>query len=198
MPHPLRRLVLTAGTGLLLVSCADDGGTVRVGPPAGSGSSDAGGSALPNSDLGQVATEPDLVAAVAAYRAHVLKEAATIRAKTTMLTGAVRAGDLTRAAYAPSRLSWERIEPIAGLVPELDGMLDSRADDVSGVDDSQWTGWHRIEYLPWQRNGTGSARPFADRLDEDLVTLERRLKTVTITPKAIALGAGSLIEEVSQ
>jgi len=48
---------------------------------------------------------------------------------------------------------------------------------------------------------TGTAaggKPLADRLDTDLGTLETRLRTIEITPKAVALGAGELIEEVSK
>ena len=82
----------------------------------------------------------------------------------------MRAGDVeaAKAAYAPSRVSWERIEPIAGLVPDIDGATDSRVDDFEGVDDPNFTGWHRLEYLLWEQNTTEGGAEFADKLDADL------------------------------
>ena len=73
----------------------------------------------------------------------------------------MRAGNLqaARAAYAPSREGWERIEPIAGLIEEIDGAVDSRVDDFAGPNDPAFTGWHRLEYLLWQRNTTEGAAP---------------------------------------
>ena len=58
------------------------------------------------------------------------------------------AGDddrLTRALYAPTRMHWERIEPVA----ESRGprsQLDLRGGPRRGRD---WTGWHRIEKDLW-------------------------------------------------
>ena len=40
-----------------------------------------------------------------------------------------------RRRFAPSRVRWERIEPIAGQVTEIDGKVDARVDDFEGVDD---------------------------------------------------------------
>jgi iron uptake system component EfeO len=90
------------------------------------------------------------------------------------------------------------IEPIAGLVPNIDGSVDSRVDDFAGVNDPKWTGWHKLEYLLWERNTTSGGAALADKLDKDLATLDTQIKTVDITPKAVALGAGELIEEVSE
>jgi iron uptake system component EfeO len=33
-------------------------------------------------------------------------------------------------------------------------------------------GWHRLEYLLWVRNTATGAKPFANRLDQDLPTLQ--------------------------
>ena len=68
----------------------------------------------------------------------------------------MRAGDLeaAKAAYAPSREAWERIEPIAGLIEEIDGAVDARVDDFEGPNDPTFTGWHRLEYLLWEKNTT--------------------------------------------
>jgi iron uptake system component EfeO len=54
-----------------------------------------------------------------------------------------------------------------------------------------------LEYLLFARNTTTGGATLADRLDKDLATLEMKIKAVEITPKAVALGAGQLIEEVS-
>ena len=89
------------------------------------------------------------------------------------------------------------IEPIAGLVPDIDSAVDSRVDDFASVNDPKWTGWHKLEYLLWVKNTTSGGAALADKLDKDLATLDTKIKTVEITPKAVALGAGELIEEVS-
>ena len=129
-----------------------------------------------------------------------LGEVATLRQETKLFTDAVRAGDVAEAKeqFAPSRVSWERIEPIAGLVEDIDSAVDARVDDFANEDDPKWTGWHKLEYLLWVKNTASGGKPLADKLDKDLGTLETQLKTVEITPKAVALGAGELIEEVSK
>lgn len=146
------------------------------------------------------AVEADLAAGAEQYRSYVLGEVAGLRTAARTLTDAVRAGDLegARAAYAPSRVGWERIEPIAGVVEELDGRLDARVDDFAGVDDPAFTGWHRLEHLLFERGTTDGGAPFADQLDADLVVLERELAEVPLTPLDVARGAGELVEEVTR
>jgi iron uptake system component EfeO len=191
-------LALTAALGLL-AGCADDGGSVRS-EGGGSGSGSGSGSGLSGSDLGTQSTDKDVTAAVAKYETYVRGEVATLRTKTKLFTDAVRAGDVAEAKkqYAPSRVSWERIEPIAGLVEEIDGAVDARVDDFADENDPAWTGWHKLEYLLWEKNTAAGGKPLADKLDKDLGTLQSQLATIDITPKAVALGAGELIEEVSK
>jgi len=137
--------------------------------------------------------------AVTAYQAYVQEQAQLTQAETLELTDAVRAGDLQAAqeAYAPSREGWERIEPIAGLIPELDGQLDSRVDDFEGVEDPEFTGWHRVEYLLFEEETTDGAAEFADQLDADLATLSDEIESLDIPAAAVPVGASELIEEVS-
>jgi iron uptake system component EfeO len=194
-------LALAASLGLL-GACSDDGGTVRSEGGAGSTGSGSGGSGsgLSGSDLGTQSADKAVTAAVVAYEAYVTGEVTSLRVATRKFTDAVRAGDVAEAKrqYAPSRVSWERIEPIAGLVEEIDGKVDARVDDFANENDPKWTGWHRLEYLLWEKGTAAGGRPFADRLDRDLGTLATQLETIDITPKAVALGAGELIEEVSE
>jgi iron uptake system component EfeO len=65
------------------------------------------------------------------------------------------------------------------------------------VDDPDFTGWHRIEYILWNLGTTEGAVPFADQLDADLQTLESELAGTEIPPAALAVGSSELIEEVS-
>ena len=116
-----------------------------------------------------------------------------------MFTDAVRAGNLKAAqdAFAPSRQPWERIEPIAGLVEDTDAKTDSRVDDFANVDDPAFTGWHRLEYLLFEKNTTEGGAPFADQLDADIANLQKQLPSVEVKPIDVANGAAELIEEVS-
>jgi iron uptake system component EfeO len=140
-----------------------------------------------------------VTSAVADYQAWVIEQVDLTIAATETFTDAVRAGDLegAKAAYAPSRQGWERIEPIAGLVEEIDGAVDARVDDFEGIDDPAFTGWHRLEYLLWEQGTTDGGAPFADQLDADLQTLQTELADIEIPPAALAVGSSELIEEVS-
>ena len=129
-----------------------------------------------------------------------LGEASTLIEETAAFTDAVRAGemDAAKAAYAPSRYHWETIEPIAGLVEEIDGAVDARVDDFADENDPAWTGWHRIEYLLWEAGDVDAAAPFADQLDADIATLNDQLAQLELPPAAVAMGAAELVEEVSE
>ncbi|HJT93983.1 MAG TPA: EfeM/EfeO family lipoprotein [Mycobacterium sp.] len=147
--------------------------------------------AAPNPLADKAATE---------YKAYAVAQIGELVGLVKVLTDAVRAGDLKAAqdAYAPSRAPWERIEPLAGLVEEIDGKVDARVDDFAGVDDAEFTGWHRLEYLLFEKNTTEGGAPFADQLDKDVATLKEQFATVEVKPVDVATGAAELIEEVSE
>jgi iron uptake system component EfeO len=198
-------VALAAALGLLAACSSDDGGTVRSegggsvsGSGAGSGS--GSGSGLSGSDLGSQSSDATVTKAVNDYKAWVQTQVAGLRTDAKKFTDAVRGGDVAKAKeqFAPSRYKWEMIEPIAGLVPDIDGAVDARVDDFASVNDPKWTGWHKLEYLLWVKNTTSGGTALADKLDKDLAILQTKMKSVEITPKAVALGAGELIEEVSE
>ncbi len=164
-----------------------------------SGNGSGSGSGIAGDVEGSSTDNPLVQDAVAAYTDYVAEQVDLTIAETTTFTDAVRAGDLeaAKAAYAPSRQGWERIEPIAGLVEELDGAMDARVDDFEGEDDPAFTGWHRIEYILWSLGTTDGAAEFADKLDADLQTLKTELADIEIPPAALAVGSSELIEEVS-
>ncbi|HSV68032.1 MAG TPA: iron uptake system protein EfeO [Mycobacteriales bacterium] len=185
----------------LTAGCGDDGRNVRAtANTPSSGTAGSGTGSLAEQDLGGPAKDRQVQAAVDSYRGYVVSEVAKLVTATRAFTDAVRAGDVAKAKtlYAPSRVSWEGIEPIAGLVPDIDGAIDSRVDNFAGPEDPKFTGWHRLEYLLWAKNTTAGGTQYADALDATIATLQRGLGKVTITPKAMVLGAGDLVEEVSK
>ncbi|MPZ51936.1 MAG: EfeM/EfeO family lipoprotein, partial [Acidimicrobiia bacterium] len=68
-----------------------------------------------------------------------------MRSETAVFADAIRQGDIEAAkeAYPISRRSWERIEPIAGLIEDIDVAVDAREDDYEGPEDPEFSGWHR-------------------------------------------------------
>ena len=204
---------LTLAVATILTGCTDDGASSREDTAAASGSANAGtgsatgsgtgsgsGSGLAAEDLSAISDDPLIAQAVVDYQAYVRSEVDQLLIDTKVFTDAVRAGDLeaAKAAYAPSRVHWETIEPIAGLVEEIDGAVDARVDDFASVTDPAWTGWHRLEYLLFDQGTTEGAAAFADQLDADLATLKTEIQTLEIPPGAVAIGAAELIEEVSE
>ena len=154
--------------GLLVSGCSGDK----------SESTESSSSASPTSSSAAAAVDPALVDKAAAdYKAYAISNADELTRLVKVFTDAVRAGDLKAAqdAYAPSRQPWERIEPIAGLVEDTDAKTDSRVDDFAGVDDPKFTGWHRLEYLLFEKNTTEGGKPFADQLDADIAALVKEL-----------------------
>jgi iron uptake system component EfeO len=178
---------------------ASDSASASCPSGSGRGSGNASGSGIASEVEGSSTDDPLVTGAVAEYKTWVLAQVDETAAATTTFTDAVRSGDVegAKAAYAPSRQGWERIEPIAGLVEEIDGAVDARVDDFAGVDDPAFTGWHRLEYLLWERGTTEGGAAFADKLDADLQTLETELRGMDIPPAALAVGSAELIEEVS-
>ena len=173
---------------LVVSACgSDDGAEVRgstgesalpSNPDSASAPGSASGSGLSLEDAQTGGSGNALVSqGVIAYSDYVAEQVDDTIATTRAFTNAVRAGNLqaARAAYAPSREGWERIEPIAGLIEEIDGAVDSRVDDFAGPGDPAFTGWHA-----------------------DLRKLKSGLESLQVPAAAVALGASDLIEEVSE
>ena len=182
-----------AAAALVLAGCSSsDAGTTAE-------SSDSS-SATETSTSAAAAPSPAIQKAADDYKGYAVAQSNELVRVVKVLTDAVRAGDLKAAqdAFAPSRQPWERIEPIAGLVEDTDTKTDSRVDDFASVDDPAFTGWHRLEYLLFEKNTTEGGAQFADQLDADIANLQKQLPSVDVKPIDVANGAAELIEEVSE
>ncbi|MER6027904.1 iron uptake system protein EfeO [Streptomyces sp. NPDC001851] len=141
---------------------------------------------------------PGLDKAVADYRQYAQDQADATVPLAETFAKAIKAGDLDAAkkAYAPSRLGWERTEPVAESFGDIDPKTDTRAD---GLEKGQkWTGWHRLEKALWTDRKIGAdEKTLADQLVSDLKDWQKRVGTAQITPTSMANGAKELLDEVA-
>ncbi|MER6851092.1 iron uptake system protein EfeO [Streptomyces flaveolus] len=146
--------------------------------------------------------DPRLDGAVAAYRQYVQQQADETLPKAEAFAKAVQAGDLEAAkkAYAPSRIGWERTEPVAESFGDIDPKVDVREDGLEDGQDpaTDWTGWHRLEKALWQDKKIGDReKELAGALVTDLKDWQNRVGTADITPTSMANGAKELLDEVA-
>jgi iron uptake system component EfeO len=147
------------------------------------------------------ATDPRLSRALADYRAYVVQQTDASIAATRAFVAAFRKGDVEGAKrlYAPSRIGWERIEPVAESFGDLDPRVDAREADLKPGE--KWTGWHRLEKALWEKGSTKGEEPYADQLLKDLNELRTRVAAAQldppITPASMANGAKELLDEVA-
>ncbi|MER5751303.1 iron uptake system protein EfeO [Streptomyces sp. NPDC002088] len=142
--------------------------------------------------------DPKLDKAVADYREYAQEQADATLPLVKTFVAAVKAGDIDAAkkAFAPSRLGWERTEPVAESFGDIDPKVDVRED---GLEDGQkWTGWHRLEKALWQDKKIGAEeKTLADQLVTDLTDWQKRVGKAEITPTSMANGAKELLDEVA-
>ncbi|EHN73433.1 lipoprotein [Streptomyces coelicoflavus ZG0656] len=146
--------------------------------------------------------DPRLDEAVAAYRQYVQAQADETLPKAEAFAKAVEAGDLEAAkkAYAPSRIGWERTEPVAESFGDIDPKVDVREDGLEEGQDpaTDWTGWHRLEKALWRDGQIGDReKELAATLVTDLKDWQNRVGKADITPTSMANGAKELLDEVA-
>ncbi|MEU0780427.1 iron uptake system protein EfeO [Streptomyces sp. NPDC006173] len=142
--------------------------------------------------------DPRLDKAVAAYREYAQEQADATIPKVQTFADAIKAGDVEAAkkAFAPSRVGWERTEPIAESFGDIDPKTDTRED---GLEKGQkWTGWHALEKSLWKDKKIGAEqKTLADQLVTDLKDWQKRVGKAEITPTSMANGAKELLDEVA-
>jgi iron uptake system component EfeO len=135
-------------------------------------------------------------AAVAGYREYLEENADELVAKTKPFVAAVVAGDVAEAKslYAPARIPYERIEPVAESFGDLDPRIDARENDVPA---HEFEGFHRIEKALWEEGSAKGMAPVAKQLQKDVEELAEKVETVELQAVQIANGAVELLGEVS-
>lgn len=144
----------------------------------------------------QEASGNDYTTAVDGYRAFAIEQIDEFVKQTEKFTDAVKAGNLetAKSLYAPARMYYERIEPVAEALGDLDPNIDARDGDVEAAD---WRGFHRIEKALWEDKTTEGMTEFADALLSDAKLLRAKVETMDIDASLMVTGAVELLNEVS-
>lgn len=190
-----RDLVVSVPAGSYLTACKP--GMAGDGIRAAFTVEDSG------ADLAPAGADKALVdQANAQYAAYVREQSEQLLAKTRVFAAAWRKGDAAaaRAAYAPTRVHWERIETVAESFGDLDPRVDLREADLEPG--QKWTGWHVAEKDLWPPAGytplTAAQRAaIGTQLVTDTAELHRRTQTMTFTADQIGNGAKGLLDEVA-
>ncbi|WP_339809276.1 iron uptake system protein EfeO [Paenibacillus sp. FSL R7-0189] len=138
----------------------------------------------------------DFTSAIDQYRTYVIQQCGEFVKQTESFTNAVKEDkiDEAKALYAPARMYYERIEPIAEALGDLDPNIDARENDV---DAAEWRGFHKLEKALWQDNTTKDMTEVADQLLKDAQLLRAKVETVEIDANLLVTGAVELLNEVS-
>ncbi|HEY6570555.1 MAG TPA: iron uptake system protein EfeO [Candidatus Limnocylindrales bacterium] len=203
-PGLTRDLVVQARPGTYFTACKP--GMVGDGLRAAFTVTDSGKSIGPAGDVAK-----QLKDAEAAYVAYVKDQSGALISATEAFADSYTKGDddAARTAYAPTRVHWERIEPVAESFGDLDPLLDAREADLA--EGETWSGWHMIEKDLWpptpDANGGTAYVPLttAERAAaaKDLVTYTQQLVDKVNAPDftfeafQISNGAKELLDEVA-
>jgi iron uptake system component EfeO len=168
-----------------------------------SSDADAGDAGTDPAAAPTVPSTPQTEAAVRQYEAYVTQQVDQLVAHTQQFAGDYQDGRdaAARAAYAPARVYWERIEPVAEAFGEIDPRLDLREADLEAGQD--WTGWHAIEKDLWPPASgytplDDERRTYlATRLVSDTDDLKAMTSQMSLTPLDLSDGAKALLDEIA-
>lgn len=179
-------VALTVISTLSLVGCSSS--TTTNADPSPS----ANTTSTPKAD-----TTAEVKTAIDQYRTYVEEQSDALVTQTSAFVGAVKSGDVAKAKslYATTRVSYERIEPIAESFDNLDPNIDARENDVPAA---EWKGFHVLEKALWQPGSVKNTSQVADELQKNVTLLRAKVETVEIDPTLFVTGAVELLNEVSK
>lgn len=161
---------VTAGVLVSPILFAGCGQTGTIVPAARCCDQDAGANTQATT---LAATAPNFEQADAAYRAYAIEQCDTFVEKTEEFTNAVKAGELdkAKALYAPARMYYERIEPIAKSEP-IDAALEKQIGERFAALQQEWAPFKKGEgYVSYTELKPEEIKKLSQNLDALAETL---------------------------
>ncbi len=195
-PGTTRPLTVTLSGGSYAFRCAFTDGTALSSKTylVGGGSSGANAGFAP-------VTDQDLQQPVADYRAYVQQNLPVLLADSQRLAADLAAPDLAAAKtdWLTAHLDYEGLGAAYGTFEDFDTKIDGRATGLQGgVNDSSWTGFHRIEYGLWHGQNAAVLKPLGDQLVADVQGLVKAFPNQTTDPNELPLRTHEILENTLQ
>ncbi|MFI6304652.1 iron uptake system protein EfeO [Amycolatopsis thailandensis] len=135
--------------------------------------------------------------AVKSYAEYVANNTKALDEETTKFVALVKAGkvDEAKAAYARTRVYFERVEPVAEKFGDLDPKIDAREADLEPG--QKFTGFHRLEKDLWVTGLQSDAGQIADQLLADVKELVTKSASIELNALDLANGAKELLDEIA-
>ncbi|MFJ3246730.1 iron uptake transporter permease EfeU [Streptomyces sp. NPDC086782] len=193
-PGTTRDLVATVAGGSYAWRCVPTGGTavtsraVRVGGGAGATA------VVPVS-------EQDLTTPLKEYQQYVERGLATLVAQTGRLNADIQGGDLAaaRTDWLTAHRTYSSLGAAYGTFEDFDRKVNGRPDGLpGGVDDKDFTGFHRIEYGLWHGQSADRLKAPAQQLAADAAGLLKAFPTQAFDPGDLPLRAHEILENTLQ
>ncbi|MEX6507968.1 imelysin family protein [Jiella sp. M17.18] len=144
--------------------------------------------------------ESAFAGSLAAYRTYLDREGASLSRELEKLRRAVVAGNLAdaRTVFLAARLPYDRLEPLALRFPELTARIDAEAEAFDRhAADPHFSGFHRIEYGLFARNGTEGLAPVVAALEGDVKALRAKLKALPLDPGMLVKSAARICDRLA-
>jgi iron uptake system component EfeO len=186
---------VTLGPGAYALRCLIEDVDPIMGPTVhvtGSGTSNPG--VVP-------VTAADLLDPLKQYQAYVIAGVADLVTKTDALQAAVHGGNLdaARTAWLPAHLAYERLGAAYDAFGDYDGEINGTTAGLpDGVQDANFTGFHRVEYGLWHGESAAALTGPADALDGYVHGLRNDLPQMETAPLDIGLRAHEIMENTLQ
>jgi high-affinity iron transporter len=195
-PGTTRPVPVALSAGQYAFRCAFTDGTALTSKTyTVSGKSSGGpGAILP-------VTDQDMQQPVADYRAYVQQNLPTLLVDSQRLDGDLMAGNLAAAKtdWLTAHLDYERMGAAYGTFADFDAKINGRATGLpGGVQDSSWTGFHRIEYGLWHGQSAAVLKPFGDQLVSDVQGLIKAFPSQATDPNDLPLRTHEILENSLQ
>ncbi|HEX4224465.1 MAG TPA: iron uptake transporter permease EfeU [Pseudonocardiaceae bacterium] len=195
-PATSQTMTATLTGGSYMWNCLIDGMPTTTSPQVRVSGNGADASAAPP-PVKPITTD-ELQPAADAYDKYVQPKLVTLAGQVNQIKTDLTANNIpaAQADWLQAQLTWEQIGAAYDSFGDLGDAIDGLPQALpQGVNDSGFTGLHRIEYGLWHGQGAAELLPVADQLSTDITTLQGKLPQITVDPTDMPVRAHEILED---
>ncbi|MFJ8311464.1 MULTISPECIES: iron uptake transporter permease EfeU [unclassified Streptomyces] len=193
-PGTTRDLVATVAGGSYAWRCVPTGGKAVTSVPVRVSGGGAAKAVVPVS-------EADLAAPLTSYKQYVGQGLTTLVAQTKQLSDDIAGGNLdaARTDWLTAHRTYSSLGAAYGTFQDFDKKINGRPAGLpDGVNDKDFSGFHRIEYGLWHGQSASDLTAPAAHLAEDTAGLQKAFPTQDFDPADLPLRTHEILENTLQ